>query len=305
MPPRPRSAPGRRLTLYGFPTRGPAAPPGGGAIPRPPSGAQCYDIRNRHNVKYDPPAPAPMAPAAAEAAPARDLALTSAEKAEMVLLYVAILAVTILAFAAAFAFLPHNYQGEVSGGGLIFSGLAITAYVLGVRHGFDVDHIAAIDNTTRKLLHEGKRPLTVGTWFSLGHSTIVVALIAALVVAFGFVRAQYVAFANVGAVVGTLVSGVFLFVIGLVNLLIVAEVYRIFRAFGTVSWTSDPSTSRWTSAGSSTATSVDCSRWWKPRGRSTRSGSSSALASTPPPRSSSSPSPPSSRSPALSRSGRS
>ncbi len=170
-----------------------------------------------------------MAPAAAEAAPARDLALTSAEKAEMVLLYVAILAVTILAFAAAFAFLPHNYQGEVSGGGLIFSGLAITAYVLGVRHGFDVDHIAAIDNTTRKLLHEGKRPLTVGTWFSLGHSTIVVALIAALVVAFGFVRAQYVAFANVGAVVGTLVSGVFLFVIGLVNLLIVAEVYRIFR----------------------------------------------------------------------------
>ena len=50
------------------------------------------------------------------------------------------------------------------------------AYVFGLRHGVDADHIAAIDNTTRKLMHEGKRPLSVGTWFSLGHSTIVVGL---------------------------------------------------------------------------------------------------------------------------------
>jgi len=147
----------------------------------------------------------------------------------MALLFVAIGAATILAFGAAFRFLPHHIQGQVTKGGLIFTGLAITAYVLGLRHGFDADHIAAIDNTTRKLLNEGKRPLTVGTWFSLGHSTVVCAMIVALVFAFDFVRSQVTNFANVGAVVGTMISGIFLFVIGLVNLVIVAGVYAIFR----------------------------------------------------------------------------
>jgi len=151
----------------------------------------------------------------------------------MGLLYAAILAATVGAFYGAFRFLPPHYSGEVSGGALIFTGLAITAYVLGVRHGFDVDHIAAIDNTTRKLLNDGKRPLTVGTWFSLGHSTIVCGMIVALVVAFDFIRAQYANFANVGAILGTLISGGFLFVIGLVNVIIVIEVYRIFRELRT------------------------------------------------------------------------
>jgi high-affinity nickel-transport protein len=158
-----------------------------------------------------------------------ELALTRSEKIEMVALYAVIGVVTVLAFAAAFTFLPHSFGGQVTGGGLIFSGLAITAYTLGLRHGFDADHIAAIDNTTRKLLNDGKRPLTVGTWFSLGHSTVVVAMVAALVVAFDFIRQQYATFASVGAVVGTLVSGIFLFLIGLINLIIVLEVYRIFR----------------------------------------------------------------------------
>jgi len=147
----------------------------------------------------------------------------------MVGLFAGIGAVTILAFLAAFAFLPHGYAGQASSGVLIFSGLAITAYILGLRHGFDADHIAAIDNTTRKLLNEGKRPLTVGTWFSLGHSTIVFGLIAALVVATEYVRSHVAAFAQFGAVVGALVSGVFLFLIGLVNVLIAFDVYRIFR----------------------------------------------------------------------------
>ena len=158
-----------------------------------------------------------------------DLSLTRTEKVQMAALYAAIGAVTLFAFAAAFRYLPHQVPGQVTGGGLLFTGLAITAYVLGVRHGFDADHIAAIDNTTRKLLNEGKRPLTVGTWFSLGHSTIVCAMIVALVVAFDFVRAQFTAFASAGAVVGTLISGIFLFVIGLINVIIVLEVYRIFR----------------------------------------------------------------------------
>jgi nickel/cobalt transporter (NiCoT) family protein len=158
-----------------------------------------------------------------------DLALTPGEKLTMVLIYAVLAAVTVASFVAAFLFLPHYVAGQVIPGGLIFTGLAITAYFLGLRHGFDADHIAAIDNTTRKLLNDGKRPLTVGTWFSLGHSTIVCGMIVALVVAFDFIRAQYASFASVGAVLGTLISGTFLFVIGLVNVIIVLEVYRIFK----------------------------------------------------------------------------
>lgn len=158
-----------------------------------------------------------------------ELPLTSREKLSMGLLYAVLAVVTVGSFVAAFQFLPHAFPGEAVPGGLIFTGLAITAYILGLRHGFDADHIAAIDNTTRKLLNDGKRPLTVGTWFSLGHSTIVCGMIVALVVAFDFVRAQYANFASAGAVLGTLISGAFLFIIGLVNVIIVLEVYRIFK----------------------------------------------------------------------------
>src|SRR6476646_7051222 len=68
---------------------------------------------------------------------------------------------------------PHEYRVA---GQLFGVGLGVTAYTLGMRHAFDADHIAAIDNTTRKLMAEGQRPMTVGFWFSLGHSTIVFAL---------------------------------------------------------------------------------------------------------------------------------
>lgn len=157
------------------------------------------------------------------------LALTPAERVKILLLYGGILLGTVAAFAAAFAYLPHHLSGEVSGGGLIFTGLAITAYVLGLRHGFDADHIAAIDNTTRKLLNDGKRPLTVGTWFSLGHSTIVVGLIAALVVVFDVINSITPFLTSTGAILGTVISGAFLCIIGLVNLIIVVDVYRIFK----------------------------------------------------------------------------
>ena len=69
---------------------------------------------------------------------------------------------------------PRGY--ELGATGVFGVGLGITAYTLGLRHAFDADHIAAIDNTTRKLMAEGQRPLSVGFWFSLGHSTIVFAL---------------------------------------------------------------------------------------------------------------------------------
>ncbi|HEV2139297.1 MAG TPA: HoxN/HupN/NixA family nickel/cobalt transporter [Nitrososphaerales archaeon] len=126
---------------------------------------------------------------------------------------------TLAGFAATFA-LGQSY--------IVFGGLAIAAYVLGLRHGFDADHIAAIDNTTRKLLQEGKRPLAVGTWFSLGHSTVVLALVLALTLATKAVAGNIPLLRSAGGLVGTTVSGVFLFIIGLVNLVIVIEIYGIF-----------------------------------------------------------------------------
>ena len=75
---------------------------------------------------------------------------------------------------------PHDYS--LAGGGVFGLGVGITAYTLGLRHAFDADHISAIDNTTRKLMAEGQRPLSVGFFFSLGHSTIVFALGALVVV---------------------------------------------------------------------------------------------------------------------------
>ncbi|MCI4323437.1 MAG: HoxN/HupN/NixA family nickel/cobalt transporter [Thermoplasmata archaeon] len=172
-------------------------------------------------------------PLGSTAHPAQDLRLTRQEKVGMILLYAVIIGVTALAFAAAFIYLPHYSTGDVSTGLFLFTGLAITAYILGIRHGFDVDHIAAIDNTTRKLLNEEKRPLTVGTWFSLGHSTIVCGLVVALVLATEYVQSHVAQFAAVGAILGTLISGGFLIIIGLVNVVIVVEVYRIFKGLRT------------------------------------------------------------------------
>jgi high-affinity nickel-transport protein len=114
---------------------------------------------------------------------------------------------------------PHGFRIGNAGFGL---GLGATAYVLGLRHAFDVDHIAAIDNTTRKLMAEGQRPLSVGFFFSLGHSTVVFGL--ALLLALGF-RSLGAAVTHSGStlhevtgLIGPAVSGGFLVLIGLVNL---------------------------------------------------------------------------------------
>ena len=101
-----------------------------------------------------------------------NLKVSKAEKIKIVTLYV------VLGMVTGFSFLAANIIGHISP---ILAGLGIVAYVLGLRHGVDADHIAAIDNTTRKLMQQGKPRFTVGTWFSLGHSTIVVGLIAAIV----------------------------------------------------------------------------------------------------------------------------
>lgn len=108
-------------------------------------------------------------------------------------------------------------------------GTAFLAYTFGLRHAFDADHIAAIDNVTRKLMQEGKRPVAVGLFFSLGHSTIVVALSIAIAITTVALQSQFDAFKNVGGVIGTLVSSLFLLLIGLANVLVFISVYRVFQ----------------------------------------------------------------------------
>ncbi|MEV7083187.1 hypothetical protein AB0N88_32335 [Streptomyces sp. NPDC093516] len=105
-------------------------------------------------------------------------------------------------------------------------GIGVTAYTLGMRHAFDADHIAAIDNTTRKLMGEGQRPLSVGFWFSLGHSSVVFALAFLLGLGVktlaGPVRDGGSALHDVTGLIGTTVSGVFLYLIAAVNLVVLA-----------------------------------------------------------------------------------
>jgi len=108
-------------------------------------------------------------------------------------------------------------------------GLGLTAYLFGLRHAFDADHIAAIDNTTRKLLGEGRRPVGVGFFFSLGHSTIVFSLAVGLALAARTVNSDIPAFQEYGGYIGASVSGTFLWIIGILNLLVLVDILRIFR----------------------------------------------------------------------------
>ena len=109
------------------------------------------------------------------------------------------------------------------------AGLGMLAYGFGLRHAFDADHIAAIDNTTRKMLADGGRPLGVGFFFSLGHATIVFALVVALALAAGPVHAALPALQHVGTAAGASISGGFLCIIGVLNLLVLADIVRIAR----------------------------------------------------------------------------
>src|SRR5437879_6765827 len=115
----------------------------------------------------------------------------------------------------------------------IMLGLGGLAYTFGLRHAFDADHISAIDNTTRKLLQEGKKPLGVGFFFSLGHSTVVFLIAVALGFATQFVVSNVISangqLKSVGGLIGTGVSGVFLLLIGIVNLIILLDTLKLFR----------------------------------------------------------------------------
>ncbi len=126
---------------------------------------------------------------------------------------------------------PAHYT--LGSAGTFAIGTGLTAYTLGMRHAFDADHISAIDNTTRKLMGEGKRPLSVGFFFSLGHSTIVFLLAFLLAVGVralsGAVRHGGSALHQTTSLIGTSVSGTFLYVIAILNILILLSILRVFR----------------------------------------------------------------------------
>jgi high-affinity nickel-transport protein len=111
----------------------------------------------------------------------------------------------------------------------VLIGTAVLAYSLGLRHALDADHIAAIDNVTRKLMQEGKRPVTVGFFFALGHSAVVLLASVAIALAANSLTEQFAAYREVGGVIGTSASALFLFVIATANLVVLGGVYRAFQ----------------------------------------------------------------------------
>ena len=131
----------------------------------------------------------------------------------------------------AWAVAPRNL---LLGDGKAFGvALGVTAYVLGMRHAFDADHIAAIDNTTRKLLSDGKRPMSVGFWFSLGHSSVVFGL--CFLLALGMkaigrsVKNDNSTLHTLTGVIGVTVSGTFLWIIGILNLIAFVGIVKVWR----------------------------------------------------------------------------
>jgi high-affinity nickel-transport protein len=159
-------------------------------------------------------------------------ALTAAEWRRAGLLTAVVLGLHVVGFGILIGLVvPHDYSLGTSG---VFGlGIGITAYTLGMRHAFDADHIGVIDNTTRKLMHDGQRPLSVGFFFSLGHSTIVFVLGMLVVVGIrglsGAVERDNSTLHTTTGLIGPVVSGSFLFIIGILNLVILFNIVRIFR----------------------------------------------------------------------------
>ncbi len=134
-----------------------------------------------------------------------------------------------------FAVAPRDYQ--LGSTGVLGVGVGLTAYMLGVRHAFDADHIASIDNTTRKLVGEGRSSVSAGFWFSLGHSSVVflasLLLVAGVRSVAGVVQDEESQVAQTLGLVGTLVAGTFLLLIGLMNLSAAVGIAGVFRRMRT------------------------------------------------------------------------
>jgi len=150
--------------------------------------------------------------------------LFSDENAELKRKIAAVFALLLAANLAAWAWALVAFRDYP-----LLLGTAALAYSFGLRHAFDADHIAAIDNVTRKMMQEGKRPVGVGLFFSLGHSSVVVALSIGIAVATATLQDRFEGLKGVGGVVGTLVSALFLFAIAAANMLVLVSIYRAFR----------------------------------------------------------------------------
>ncbi|MCZ8512217.1 HoxN/HupN/NixA family nickel/cobalt transporter [Paenibacillus filicis] len=120
-----------------------------------------------------------------------------------------------------------------------FWGLGILAYSLGLRHAFDVDHIAAIDNTVRKLVQQKRNPLGVGFYFSLGHSSVVFLMVLAVALSVQWVQNKMPQLQEIGGVIGATVSGSFLVIIGIINLMVLIQLYQLFRKLKSGAFHSD------------------------------------------------------------------
>ncbi|HWE69311.1 MAG TPA: HoxN/HupN/NixA family nickel/cobalt transporter [Acidimicrobiales bacterium] len=158
-------------------------------------------------------------------------ALSAREWGRMGAMTMVILAMNLGGWAIfAFAILPHHVHYKGLGVGV---GVALTAWTLGMRHAFDADHISAIDNVTRKLMADGKRPLGTGFFFAIGHSTIIFALGIGISIAarafFGAVVDPNGSVASVGGIIETGLSGGFLYLIAALNLVVLFGIFRVFR----------------------------------------------------------------------------
>jgi len=165
--------------------------------------------------------------------------LSRADRTALWGMYGFIVALHVVGFVVLFALVaPNNYR--LGGDHPVFTvGVGILAYTLGLRHAFDADHIAAVDNTTRKLIADNlenrvdRQPLSVGFWFSLGHSTIVFAL--SLLLALGVralvgpVEDEQSALHTITGMIGPSVSGIFLWILGILNLVALLGIIRVFR----------------------------------------------------------------------------
>ncbi|MDT7536501.1 MAG: nickel/cobalt transporter (NiCoT) family protein [Actinomycetota bacterium] len=163
------------------------------------------------------------------------------EKVRLGLLFGAVAALHVIGFGL---FMHYNsiakyHQIADSKGTLLYAGAASLAYVFGLRHAFDADHIAAIDDTTRLLLQKGRKPLGVGFCFSLGHSTVVFALSFGIAVAAKAAAGFQQQFAGLGGVIGASVSGVFLYVIAGFNFVILLGILRTWKDMKRGSYTPD------------------------------------------------------------------
>jgi nickel/cobalt transporter (NiCoT) family protein len=158
--------------------------------------------------------------------------LDASQRRTLMMMVVVVAALHVVGFVMLLALVaPSHYSLGASGTFTI--GIGVTAYTLGLRHAFDADHISAIDNTTRKLMQDGKRPLSVGFWFSLGHSTIVFALAFLISVGVrsldGQVQNDGSQLHNVTGWIGTTVSGSFLYIIAALNVVILVGIVKVFR----------------------------------------------------------------------------